>query len=95
MTLPRTVWVQLNHCRTGVGRFRSRLHEWGMASSTACECDAGEQTVDHVVLQCPIHRPPHGLHGLMVQDDETIDWLLNTCPEIKCGLAVDSNSSLK
>jgi len=38
--------------------------------------------VDHVVLQCPIQRPPHGLHGLTVLDDETIEWLLNTCPEI-------------
>jgi len=37
------------------------------------------QTVDHVVLQCPIHRPPH---GLTVVDDETIEWLFNTCPKI-------------
>jgi len=50
----------------------------GMASSAACEGGAEEQTTD----QCPIHRPPHGLHGLMVQDDETIEWLLITCPEI-------------
>jgi len=68
--------------RTGLGRFRSCLYKWVMASSAACECGAEEQTVDHVVLQCPIHRPPHGLHGLMVLDDETIEWLLNTCPEI-------------
>ena len=49
-----------------------------------CGFESGveEQTVDHVVLQCPIHRPPHGLHGLTVQDDETIEWLLNTCAEI-------------
>jgi len=53
-----------------------------MASFAACECGAEEQTVDHVVLQCPIHRPPHGLHGLTVLDDETTDWLLNICPEI-------------
>jgi len=26
-----------------------------MASSATCECGAEEQTVDHVVLQCPIH----------------------------------------
>jgi len=38
-------------------RFRSCLYKWGMASSAACECGA-EQTVDHVVLHCPIHRPP-------------------------------------
>jgi len=51
-----------------------------MAASAACECGAEEQTVDHVVLQCPIHRPPHGLHGLTVLDDVAIDWLLKTCP---------------
>ena len=72
----------LNRLRTGVGRFRSCLYKWGMASSAACECGAEEQTAGHVVLQCPIHRPPHELHGLTVLDDETIEWLLNICPEI-------------
>jgi len=67
--------------RTGVGCFRS-LYKLGMASSAACECGAEEQTVDHFVLQCPIHRAPHGVHGLMVLDDETIEWLLSICPEI-------------
>jgi len=66
-----------------------------MVPSAACECGAEEQTVDHVVLQCAIHRPPHGLHGLTVLDDETIEWVLNTCPETLCGQAVDSNNSLK
>jgi len=44
----------------------------GMALSAVCECGAEEQTVDHVVLQRPIYRPPHGLHGLTVLDDETV-----------------------
>jgi len=47
-----------------------------MAPSAACECGAEEQTTDHVVLQCPIHR----LHGLTVLDDQTIDWLLKHLP---------------
>ena len=89
MTLPRTAWVRLNRIRTGVGRFRSCLYKWVMASSSACECGAEEQTVDHVVRQCPTYRPPHGLHGLTVVDDVTMEWVLNTCPEILCGLAVD------
>ena len=82
MTLPRRASVQPNRLRTVVRRFRSYLHKLGMVSSAACECVAEEQIVDHVVLQCPIRRPPHGLHGLTVLDDETIEWLLNTCPEI-------------
>jgi len=80
--LPRRAWVRLNRLRTGVGRFRSCLHKWSMASSAACECGAEEQTVDHIVIQCPIHRPPHGLHGLTVLDDETTEWLLNIFPEV-------------
>jgi len=81
MILPRTAWVRIKHLRTGGGRFRSCLYKWGMASSAACECGVEEHTDDHVVLQCPIRRPPHGLHGLTVLDDETTEWLLNTCPE--------------
>jgi len=46
----RRAWVQLNRLRTSVGRFRSCLYKWGMASSAAYECGT-EQTVDHVVLQ--------------------------------------------
>ena len=82
MTLPRTAWFWLNRFRIGVGRFRSCLHKWGMASSVACECGAKGQTVDHVVRECAIHLPPHGLYRLTVLDDETFEWLLNTCPEI-------------
>jgi len=81
MTLPKRAWVQLKRFRTGVGRFRSCLYNWGMASSAACACGTEEQTVDHIVFQSPIHRPPHGLHDLTVLDDETAEWLLNTCPE--------------
>jgi len=80
MTLPRTAWVRLNRLCTGVGRFRSCLYKWVLVSSAACECFAEEQTVDHVVFQCPIHRLPHGLHGLTLLDAETMEWLLNTCP---------------
>jgi len=81
MIFPRRAWAPLNRLRTGVGHFRSYLYKWGMASSATGECGAEEQTVDHVILQCLIHPPPHGLHGLTVlDDDETIEWLLNICP---------------
>jgi len=56
--LPRAAWVRLNRLRTGVGRFRSCLHKWGMAPSAACECDAKKNKTANHVLQCPIHRPP-------------------------------------
>ena len=82
ITLPKTARVQLNRLRTGAARFRSSLCRWGMASSAACEYGAEKQTVDHVVIQYAIHQPPHGLHGLSVLDDETIEWLFSTWPGI-------------
>ena len=82
ITFPRRAWIQLNCLRTSVGRFCSCLYKWGMASSAACECGAEEQTTNQFVFQCPIHRPLHGLHARTVLDDETTEWLLNTCPEI-------------
>ena len=75
MGLPRAAWVKLNRLRTGVGRFHSSMHKWGLAPSPNCECGASEQTADHVLTECFIHRAPHGARGLTVLDDETRCWL--------------------
>ena len=73
MNLLRAAW--LNRLRTGVGRFHSSMHKWGLAPSPNCECGASEQTADHVLTACPIHQAPHGARGLTVLDDETRCWL--------------------
>ena len=75
MGLPRVAWVKLNRLRTGVGRFYSSMHKWGLAPSLNCDCGASEQTADHVLTACPIHRAPHGARGLTVLDDKTRCWL--------------------
>ena len=75
MGLPRAALVKLNRLRTGVGRFHSSMHKWGLASSPNCECGASEQTADHILTACPIHRAPHGARGLTVLDDENQCWL--------------------
>ena len=75
MGLPRAAWVKLNCLRTGVKQFHSSMHKWGLAFSPNCECGASEQTADHVLTACPIHRAPHGARGLTVLDDETRCWL--------------------
>ena len=75
MGLPRAAWVKLNRLRTGVGQFHSSMHKWGLASSPNCECNASEQTADHVLTACPIHRAPHGARVLTVLDDKIRCWL--------------------
>ena len=82
MGLPRAAWVKLNRLRTGVGRFHLSMHKWGLAPLPNCECGASEQTADHVLTACPIHRAPHGARGLTVLDDETRCWLNNTTASI-------------
>ena len=77
MGLSRAAWVKLNRLRTGVERFHSSMHKWGLAHSPNCECGASEQTADHVLTACPIHRTPHGARGLTVLDDEIRCWLNN------------------
>ena len=70
MGLPRVAWVKLNRQQTGFGRFHSSMHKWGLAPSPNCECGASEQTADHVLTACPIHRAPHGERGMTVLDNE-------------------------
>ena len=82
MGLPRAAWVKLNRLRTGVWRFHSSMHKWDLAPSPNCECGASEQTANHVITACPIHRAPHGARGLTVLDDETRCWLNNTTASI-------------
>ena len=50
ISLPRAVWVKLNRQRTGVGRFHSSMHKWGLAPSPNYERGASEQTTDHVLI---------------------------------------------
>ena len=34
---------------------------------------AVEQTLDHVILECPIHQPRNGAFGLKILDEKTIE----------------------
>ena len=80
MGLSRAAWVKLNRLRTGVGRFHSSIHKWGLAPSPNCECGASEKTEDHVLTACPIHRAPHGARGLTVLNAKLDAGLITSLP---------------
>ena len=71
MGLPRSSWVRLNRLRAGVGCFQSFMHKWGLAPTSNCDCGAAEQTAEHIILTCPVHRAPTGIRGLTVLDVDT------------------------
>ena len=60
MGLLRAAWVKLIRLWTSVGQFHLSMHKCGLAPSPNCECGASEQTADHVLTACFIHRAPHG-----------------------------------
>ena len=82
MGLSRTGWVKFNRLQTGVGRFHTSMHRWGLAASPNCECGASKQTADRVLTACPLHQATHGARGLMVLNDETRCWLNNITASI-------------
>ena len=75
MGLPRSSRVRLNRLRDGVGYFQSFMHKWGLAPTWNCECGAAEQTAEHIILTCPVHRAPTSIRGLTVLDVDTRCWL--------------------
>ena len=79
--LPRPAWMRLNYLQTGVGRFCSSMHKWGMAPSVICESGVEDQTSDYVIQRCQ-YSPLNGIHGLQVLEDDTIKWISTSCPNI-------------
>ena len=70
-------WTTLNRLRTGVGRYKASMKKWGLADSAACECGEPEQTADHIINSCPIHRPPSEA-GIFEVGPLTRAWLQPT-----------------
>ena len=49
--------------------------QWGLAPTSNCECGAAEQTAEHIILTCPVHRAPTEIRGLTVLDVDARCWL--------------------
>ena len=75
--LSRKHWTTLNRLRTGVGRYKASMKKWGLADSAACECGELEQTADHIINSCSLHRPPSEA-GLFEVGPLTRAWLQQT-----------------
>ena len=75
--LSRKQWTTLNRLRTGVGRYKASMKKWGLTDSAACECGEPEQTADHIINSCPIHRPPSE-DGIFEVGPLTRAWLQQT-----------------
>ena len=90
MALLRAAWIKLNHCgRCWTIFIHPCTNEVSLLHRMAIVA-AFEQTADHVLTACLIHRAPHGARSLTVSDDETRCWLNN----ITASISFKQNSSL-
>ena len=79
--LPRRQWTLLNRLRSGVGCFKASMKKWGLTDCAECECGEPEQTANHILTACPLHRPPSE-EGLFRVGPETRAWLQDTTLDI-------------
>lgn len=75
--LPRKAWVRLNRIRTGHGNCAHCLHLWNLANSPICDCGASDQTMSHIVNECPIRKFSGGIMGLNELVNGALEWLNN------------------
>ena len=54
--LSRNTCAKVIQLRTGHCGLNSYLHRFGLADSPLCECKNGQETVEHFLLECPLHR---------------------------------------
>ena len=80
--MPRRQWTTYNRIRTGVGRFGEAMKRLGLKSTSECECGAPNQSMQHIMDDCIMHRPPNGERGLTDLDEDTRIWLASTSLEI-------------
>ena len=50
------------------------MKRWGLKSTSECECGAPNQSVQHIMDDCTMHRPPNGERGLTDLDEDTRIW---------------------
>lgn len=73
--LSRRMWCKLNRIRTGHGRCKASLHKWGFIDSPECDCGAPEQTIKHIVIDCPLRKFPGNWDDFLTATPDALNWI--------------------
>ena len=73
--LPRRVWCSLNRLRTGHGRCNDMLFKWGALDSPECICGFANETIQHLVVDCPVSKFKDGFLGIHMVSDTFLNWI--------------------
>ena len=72
--LGRREWATLNRARSGVGKTCKNMFKWGLNTSAACECGAEEQSMTHILRDCPL-SPTITEYDLLTVSDAALEWI--------------------
>ena len=72
--LGRREWATLNRARCGVGKTGRNMFKWGLNTSAACECGAVEQSLNHILRDCPL-SPAISEHDLLTASGAALQWI--------------------
>lgn len=75
MELPRKIWSSINRVRTGHARCKATLHKFGMIDDPGCDCGTSEQTVAHIVLECPNRKFNGTWQNIMDATPSAVQWI--------------------
>ena len=75
--LKRKEWSRLNRLRCGQGRCNYLMFKWKIIESPMCDCSLCDQTMDHIISECPLHKFSGGLGRLSGLRRGAIDWIRN------------------
>jgi len=69
--------VTLNWLRTRVERCRQLMHRWGLTDNLACHCSETQQTIEHIIVDCPERRFQRNMKEITELTKEAVDWITN------------------
>ena len=75
--IDRRTWTQLNRIRTNHGQCNHVLNKWNPTVDPKCDCGHPDQTIHHIVNECPMRKFSGGLHEINDLTDEAIEWIRN------------------
>lgn len=73
--LPRKIWCNLNRLRTEHGNCNELLHKWKFIENPSCSCGHPNQTMAHLLLDCPIFKFQGAIGDIVDLTSQAKQWL--------------------
>ena len=74
----RKYWVASNRILTGHGRTAANMHRWNLRDSDVCRhCQGGPETMDHIVIHCPVTKLAGGYETIHEAGEKFEEWIEN------------------